>query len=51
LLVSKEQDVALLSLGKNALKKWYIKQGFKALQEIFIPGTSTVKVYLMKKKL
>jgi hypothetical protein len=45
------KNLTLLSLGKIGLKKWYIKQGFKALQEIFIPGTSTVKVYFMKKKL
>lgn len=45
------KNLTLSSIGKIGLKKWYIKQGFKFLREILIPGKKTVKVYLMKKKL
>ena len=48
------QDISILtlfSLGHVSLKKWYIKQGFKSLGEVNLPGTEKIKVYVMKKEL
>jgi hypothetical protein len=45
------RNLALFSLGKIGLKKWYMNQGFKKLHELYIPGTKTLKVYFMKKEL
>jgi hypothetical protein len=43
--------ITLLALGEKSLKKWYEKHLFIVNGEINIPGTKTVKVYSMEKKL